>query len=101
MKMIDYKNEIMQHILDMLAYDYDLNDEDLHSKIFNERHYIIGTYQAKKWLGENVFTIIGIITEHEEFQFGERYTDLACPEKVANTYAYILGEECIQELRNG
>jgi len=98
--MIDYKNEIMQHVKDMLEYDYDLNDEDLHCKLFNTDYYIIGTYQATKWLGENVFTIVGIITEYEEFQLGERYTDLASPEKVANMYAYILGEECIEELRN-
>ena len=43
MNMNDYKQEIKQHVLDMIEYDYDLNDEDLHHKLFNMDYYIIGS----------------------------------------------------------
>ena len=97
--MTNYKTEIINYIKDMLEYDYDLLDEDLHHKLFNMDYYIVGNYQATQWLGNNAFNIIGIINDYENFHFGETYTDLSSPDRVANMYAYILGEECIQELR--
>lgn len=100
MTMNDYKKEIKQHVLDMIEYDYDLNDEDLHHKLFNMDYYIIGYYNAEQWLKGNTFEVIGIIKDYEQFNFGEVYTDLSCPEKVANMYAYILGEQVIYEMRS-
>ena len=100
MTMNDYKEEIKQHVLDMIKYDYDLNDDDLHHKLFNMDYYIIGYYNAEQWLKGNTFEVIGIIKEYEQSNFGEVYTDLSCPEKVANMYAYILGEQVIAELRS-
>lgn len=100
MRMNEYKQEIKNYILDHIGYDFKLDDEDLHHKLFNMDYYIIGYYQATKWLGSNAFNIIGIIQEYENFHFGTVHTDLSCPEKVANMYAYILGEEAIQELRS-
>ena len=95
-----YKAEIKQHVTDMIEYDYDLFDEDLHHKLFNTDYYIIGYYNAEQWMKGNVFEIIGIIKDYELDNFGELYTDLSCPEKVANMFAYILGEEMIAELRD-
>ena len=99
MTMNEYREEIKQHVLDMLEYDYDLNDVDLHHKLFNMDYYIIGYFNAEQWLKGNVFEVIGIIQEYEDFNFGEIHTDLSCPESVANMFAYILGEEMIFELR--
>ena len=70
---------------------------DLHHELFNTDYYIIGTYQAKQWLGNEAFDIIGIIQEYEQDNFGEVNTDLADPEKVVNMYVYILGEYILQE----
>jgi hypothetical protein len=95
----EYKEEIKQHVLDMLEYDYDLEDEDLHHKLFNMDYYIIGYYNAEQWLKGNTFKVIGIIKDYEQSNFGEVYTDLTCPEKVSNMFAYILGEQVIYELR--
>ena len=37
------------------------NIDDLHHHCFNTDYYIIGTYRAKKWLGDEVFNIIDLI----------------------------------------
>ena len=68
--------------------------EDLHHECFNTDYYIIGTYKATQWLGDQVFSIINIIKHYEQENFGEVTTDFSDPEKVVNMYVYILGE-CI------
>ena len=72
---------------------------DLHNSLFNEDYFIIGYYQAEQWLINNggVFNAIGEISEYEKSNFGEINTDLSSSEKVANMYAYILGEIVLQE----
>ena len=73
--------------------------EDLHHEVFNTDYYIIGTYKAKKALEEyGIFEAIGRIYAYEDEQFGEVYTDLSDPEKVATMLWYILGEELMIEL---
>ena len=76
------------------------NIDDLHHHCFNTDYYIIGTYQAKKWLGENVFEIVEIIREYEENNFGEVNTDFSDPEKIVNMYTYIIGEEIVSDYVN-
>ena len=72
-------------------------DGELHHNAFNMDYYIIGTYQAKQWLGDRVFEVIDIIKEYEQDNFGEIYTDLSDPVKVVNMYAYIVGEQVVNE----
>ena len=76
------------------------NIDDLHHKIFNTDYYIIGTYQAKKWLGDEVFNIIDFIKEYENDNFGSVNTDFSDPEKVVNMYVYIIGEDIVSDYRN-
>ncbi len=76
------------------------NLDDLHHEIFNTDYYIIGRYEAKKWLGDQVFNIIEIIKEYEQFNFGEINTDFSEPEKVVNMYVYIIGEEIVADYIN-
>ena len=76
------------------------NFEDLHHYAFNEDYYIIGTYDAKKWLGDEVFNVIEIIKEYEQSNFGEVNTDLSDPEKIVNMYAYIIGETIVEEYKS-
>ena len=94
--------EIKSYFDDFLAENsVALNDsdfrDDLHYHAFNTDYYIIGTYQAKQWLGDKVFDVINIIKEYEESVFGEVTTDLSEPEKVVNMYVYIVGEEIVAE----
>ena len=76
------------------------NVDDLHHHCFNTDYYIIGRYEAKKWLGDQVFDIIETIREYEEFNFGEVNTDFSEPEKVVNMYVYIIGEEIVSDYIN-
>ena len=93
-------NELVQHAIDYLK-DNQPNCYgcDLHNEIFNSDYYIIGRYQAEKWLVKNigVFNAIDEIKEYEENNFGEVNTDLSEAEKVLNMLVYIVGEEILNE----
>lgn len=75
---------------------------DLHHHLFNQDYFIIGYYHAENWINEmgGAFKVIREIQLYENLNFGEVYTDLSCSEKVANMYAYILGEELLGELKS-
>jgi hypothetical protein len=99
---MDYKKEEIKEYFDDFINDQDAewiedNKNDLHHYAFNEDYYIIGTYQAKEWLGNKVFEVIDYIKEYEEDNFGKVHTDLSDPEKIVNMYAYIIGEEIVWE----
>lgn len=70
---------------------------DLHNSLFNQDYYIIGRYQAEKWLINNtgVFNGISIVQEYEKENFGEVNTDLSEAEKIVNMLVYIVGEEVL------
>jgi len=71
---------------------------DLHHEIFNTDYYIIGTARARRWVEKiGAFNVIGEIVDYETVHFGEVHTDCADPEKVANMYAYIKGQEILDE----
>ncbi len=100
-------DEIKSHFEDFLNDNLDYLKEnetnyldDLHHMAFNEDYYIIGTYQAKQWLGDQVFNVIDIIKQYEQDNFGEVNTDLSEPEKVVNMYAYIVGEYVVNDYIN-
>ena len=75
---------------------------DLHHYLFNQDYFIIGYYQAEKWINEmgGAFAVIDEIKKYEEFNFGQVSTDLSCAESVANMYSYILGEKLLNELKH-
>jgi hypothetical protein len=76
------------------------NLDDLHHHCFNTDYYIIGTYKATKWLGDQVFNVIEIIKDYEQNNFGSVSTDFSDPEKIVNMYTYIIGEEIVSEYKN-
>ena len=103
---MDYKKEeIKEYFNDYIEENKEYLEEnspnywkdELHHNAFNTDYYIIGTYQAKQWLGDMVFEVIDHIREYEDFNFGEFSTDYSDPEKVVNMYTYIIGEEIVQE----
>jgi len=106
---MDYKKEeIKEYFNDYINENKEYLEEDspnywkddLHHNAFNNDYYIIGTYQAKQWLGDMTFDVINFIKEYEQFNFGEVYTDLSDPEKVVNMYVYIIGEEIVSDYLN-
>ena len=72
---------------------------DLHHELFNTDYFIIGYYAAEQWLIANVgiFAAIETIQSYEKDNFGEVSTDCSSSEKVVNMYAYIKGEEILQD----
>ena len=97
------KDEIEEHFYDFIEdCDEDWieeNIDDIHHHAFNTDYFIIGYYQAEKWVGSasNAFDVLTTIQEYEDMHFGEVNTDLGDSEKVVNMYAYIVGEEVVQE----
>ncbi len=72
---------------------------DLHNELFNTDYFIIGYYKAEEWLKNNpgIFAAIEEIREYEQSNFGEVNTDFSSSEKVVNMYAYIKGEEILND----
>ena len=95
------KQDVKQYVLDQINDDKEFlfseYGADLHHYLCNTNYFIIGTYKAKKWLGEHVFEAVNKIKDYEEFNFGQVTTPLDDPEKVANMLAYILGEEVLSK----
>ena len=95
------REHAVDHIDDLLARspyeDIDVEASDLHHLIFNEDYFMVGTWNAKQWLGDQVFEAIEKIKEYEQDNFGQVTTDFSDAEKVANMLAYVLGEEVLSE----
>lgn len=74
---------------------------DLHNELFNTDYFIIGYYQAEQWLINNVgiFAAIEEIKQYENNNFGKVSTDFSSSEKVVNMYAYIKGEEILNDCK--
>ena len=102
---MDYKKEEIKEYFDDFINDQDVewieeNKDDIHYHAFNTDYYIIGTYQAKQWLGDMAFDVINFIKDYEQDNFGKVHTDLSDPEKVVNMYVYIVGEEIVADYLN-
>tara|TARA_Y100001970_G_scaffold132324_1_gene163214 strand:- start:1161 stop:1544 length:384 start_codon:yes stop_codon:yes gene_type:complete len=97
--MKDLIETVREYILDRLGDG--IGEEryacDLHNYLVNEDYFIIGTWQAEQFLGNAVWDAIRMIQDYEKENFGECTTDLSSPEKVANMFAYIVGEEILGE----
>lgn len=75
----------------------DSDGSELHYYLWNEDYFIIGTYDAKKWIESHmsVFDAVAEVIEYEKDHFGKSHTDFTNPENVANMLAYIYGEEVL------
>ena len=92
------KNEALEDIKETLE-SYNGCYYDLHNEVFNTDYYIIGTYEAEQALEQyGTFEAIRKIQEYEQDNYGEIYTDLSDPEKIANMLYYIIGNEAINDL---
>ena len=100
-------DEIKEYFEDFIKYNSENdknwikdNIDDLHYHAFNTDYYIIGRYEAKQWLSDEVFEVINIIKEYENDIFGEVTTDFSEPEKIVNIYVYIVGEQIVNNYIN-
>ena len=98
----EMREEARAAIIEALQDGYSGYYCDLHNEVFNTDYYIVGTYQAKEALREyDVFEAIEKVQTYEMDNFGEVYTDLSNPEKLANMLYYIIGEEVLTEMMDG
>ena len=74
-----------------------IRDSSLHDVLANQVPYIIGTYKAQQWLGDEAFDAIGRIAEWEQEHLGEVTTDFSDAEKVANLTYYVKAEELLNK----
>ena len=93
----EYFDNFLAENLDYLKENNKYWREELHHEAFNTDYYIIGTYEAEKWLEDHVFDVIHTIQDYEMSHFGEVNTDLSEPERVVNMYTYIVGEEIVND----
>ena len=97
------QQELKSLIIDAIN-DNRLNDKpvsEMHNEVFNTDYFIIGRFEAEKWLINNggIFNAIEIIKDYELDNFGTVNTDFSEAEHVCNMYVYILGEELINGLK--
>lgn len=96
------KKELQEYIEDLKNDGVltEANKDDWHYLAFNQDYYIIGYYQASKWLEKHnldPFEAIEICQNYEIENFGEcRIYDNS--EVTVNMLAYIYGEELIYNL---
>ena len=70
--------------------------DDLHNELYNTTHPFNDTEDAKKQLLEyDVFKAVDKVISYEKDSFGELYTDIADPKKLAGMLVYVLGEDFI------
>lgn len=101
MKNSTIKNVIehgIEGIDDLIGTGSTIYGADLHNELYNTDYFIIGYANAEKFLEQyGTFAAIRDIKEYEQDSFGEVTTDLSDSEKVANMFAYIKGEEALNE----
>ena len=79
------------------AFYCDFEGSELPERFLNNDYFIIGTWKAKQWLGDEWFEAVQTIQDYEKDNFGETCTDISEPEKIANMLSYILGNEILSD----
>jgi hypothetical protein len=103
--MINKINEIKEYTKDRLTEIKEYNSHklsldnasNLHNELFNTSYYIIGSYTADKWLGEDTFEAIRKVKRWSIDNFGKCNVDFSNSEEVANLLAYIIGKEILHD----
>ncbi len=89
-------NAIIEAGIDGLENITECEGAELHQHLYNEDYFVVGYYQAEKYLAEfDTFTAIHLVQEYEQDNFGEVTTDLGDSERVCNMLAYIIGERVL------
>ena len=94
------RKAILEYAIDQLESEVGLDCyiDDLHHYLFNLDYFIIGTYKASKFIGEDLGDILRVCIDFEKDQgiFDESfYMTILEPEKVVNKLAYVIGYEIL------
>ena len=101
--MKEFMKEFTLERLEDLKYDiengYTVYVGDLHHEIYNTVHPFDDTKEAKEQLLEyDVFKAMDKVISYERDSFGELYTDIADPKRLAGMLVYVLGEDFLFDL---
>ena len=98
---MNYKKDIFEKRLnDFLgsdSFNKEMDDDDLHNEVFNTEDFISDRNEAIEFLGSKTFEILDFVRTYEIDNFGELNTDISNPIRLLNMYAYIIGEEIIED----
>ena len=95
------EKDIINYLLNEIEHQIGEHKEDLHHNIYNTDYFIIGHYQAEKWLEDNeisTFEAVKYCNDQEKTNFGEVQTTFDNAETLVNNYAYWKGYELINSL---
>tara|TARA_R100000231_G_scaffold137795_1_gene114778 strand:+ start:526 stop:939 length:414 start_codon:yes stop_codon:yes gene_type:complete len=98
------KRAILGYAIDQLDSQVGLDCciEDLHHHLFNEDYFIIGSYKATKFIGQDLGDILRVCVDFEKDMgiFDESfYMTILEPEKVVNKFSYVIGYEILNNSR--
>lgn len=97
--MTNLNNTIKQEILERLQ-DGELEGVEVSeamSLLYNTDYYIIGTYQAKQFIEENIDELFEALEDYQD-NIGEGYPGITDPEKLASLIALYVAETLWNEL---
>ena len=100
-QMTQLEKDIRSYVVDNIKDYIGVYVGDLHHNLFNTNYWVMGYYNSEKEILKHgsVFDAIAKIKEYEESEFGECITDLSNSERVCNMLTYILGEECLNDVK--
>lgn len=93
-----FMKEFTLERLEDLKFDIDNGNmvyvDDIHHELYNTIHPFDYTEEAKEQLLEyDIFKAMDKVISYEKDNFGELYTDIADPKRLAGMLVYVLGEE--------
>ena len=95
------RKELTEYAKEMIfEQNYNLDDEELHFKLFNEDYYLIGYYDCAQWLKKHdigEFESIELLEELFEEYYGEVQTYKKNAESIVNLIVYFYGFEILAD----
>lgn len=89
--------DALDALMDIKSY-VDIDVDDLHHEVYNMADRYVYTHDCKAVLNAfDVFDAIEVVQGYEKNLFGQVYTDVSSPYKLANMLYYIVGETMLND----
>ena len=93
----ELKKLIAGEIIDDLKGYEGSNVSELAYEMYNQDYYIIGTYDAKRFISKYIDDCFEALEQYND-NFGEQYADITNLEKLASLMALMAAEELFSEV---
>ena len=99
LKKEELKKQALEEVIETLENGYNGYYCDLDNEVFNTDYHVTDRKDAIEELEEyGVFNAIEEVMVYEKEQFGECYTEVSDPVKLANMLYYIIGQNVIWDI---